>query len=103
MINDSKKKNLFFWFVLICKVLMMNSTNLDSFITRNHYLSLAENQNNQEAQFLLGFIYYSGEYVTKDTKKSIHYLSLHNKEFQVRTALSYYSDLQPVLNNELIY
>lgn len=51
--------------------------NLDSFITRNHYLSLAENQNNQEAQyFLLGFIYYSVEYVTRDIKKSIYYMSL---------------------------
>ena len=54
---------------------------IDSNDTQNrdksiHYLTLAANQNNSYAQFLLGDIYYEGEYITRDINKSIHYLTL---------------------------
>ena len=41
-----------------------------------HYFTLAANQNNPDAQFNLGFMYYEGKYVTRDINKAIHYFSL---------------------------
>ena len=41
-----------------------------------HYYSLAANQNDADAQHILGNIYYEGEYISKDISKAIHYFSL---------------------------
>ena len=41
-----------------------------------HNFSLADEQNDPEAQFNLGTIYYEGRYINRDIKKAIHYLSL---------------------------
>ncbi|KAK8892321.1 hypothetical protein M9Y10_029547 [Tritrichomonas musculus] len=41
-----------------------------------HYLSLAANQNHQEAQFNLGFLYYEGKFKSRDIQKAIHYFTL---------------------------
>ena len=45
-----------------------------------HYFTLAANQNNPEAQFNLGFIYYEGKYIKRDINKSIHYYTLIKKK-----------------------
>ena len=39
-------------------------------------MTLAANQNDSDAQFKLGLIFYSGEYIARDINKSIHYLTL---------------------------
>ena len=41
-----------------------------------HLISLVENQNFPEINFILGFIYNEGKYVTQDISKAIHYFSL---------------------------
>ena len=41
-----------------------------------HQITLFADQNNPEAQLLLGKIYYEGKYVSRDINKSIHYLTL---------------------------
>ena len=41
-----------------------------------HYLSLSANQENLDAQYFLGRIYYKNEYIPQDLSKSFHYFSL---------------------------
>ena len=41
-----------------------------------YYLTLAANQNDLRAQFILGDIYYNGKYVKRDINYAIHYFTL---------------------------
>ena len=60
-----------------------------------YLISLSANQNNPEAQNILGMIYYNGKYMTRDINKAIHYLSLsanqNNPEAQNVLGMIYYN------------
>lgn len=48
-----------------------------------HYLTLAAEQNQKNAQFILGNIYIEGKYVVRDVDKGIHYLTLAATQNQI--------------------
>ena len=60
-------------------------------------MTLSANQNNPEAQYHLGYIYASGEFVKQDVNKGIHYLTLsanqNNSDAQLTLGSIYYTSV----------
>ena len=59
-----------------------------------YYYSLASNQNDPKAQFNLGVIYATGEYIERDMNKAIYYYSLasdNSIDFQIENDSPYFT------------